>query len=180
MFDSMLEFLTTSPMPEVLLVVGGLIAIVIGFLGKNPKTVVDNIAVALGFIVGAVMILMSFLLATDGGWPFSTFLISLLLGVGLFFRVFRKVKVALILALVIGAFLAYGLYLLELDMTIILIVTLIAMVLLYLLFGFVEFFADLVGGVLSFRPVLIVLGLLAILEAVLLFSNSSITTVTGL
>ncbi|MGD1059831.1 MAG: hypothetical protein ABR879_00005, partial [Methanomassiliicoccales archaeon] len=91
--------LTASPMPQLLLMLGGLIALVIAIVGRNPKTKIDNIAVALGFVVGAVMIIEAILLWTGGGHAGSTLLITGLLGFGLFMRVFRKVKIALIIAL---------------------------------------------------------------------------------
>jgi len=178
--------LAASPMPEMLLLLGGLIALVIAIVGKNPKTKIDNIAVILGFFVGAVMIIEALLLVAAGGRPGSTILIMGLLGFGLFMRVFRKVKVALIIALVGALLTGVGLYMLEkslhtglLSPLVILIIALVVMVIIYGLLGVAEFFADVAGALLSWRPVLFVIGLLALVEAVLLFTGSSLSAVVG-
>ena len=178
--------LTVSPMPELLLLLGGLIALVIAFVGKNKKTVIDNIAVFLGFFVGIVMIVEAILLYNSGNSTGSTIWISAILGFGLFMRVFRKVKVALILALVAALVTGIGLYLLEksahtgfLSPIVILIIAMVVMALVYVLIGVAEFLADLAGAVASWRPVLFVLGSLALVEAALLFSGSSLSAIIG-
>jgi hypothetical protein len=80
--------LAVSPMPELLLLLGGLIALVIAFVGKNKKTVIDNVAVFLGFFVGIVMVVEAILLYNSGNSSGSTIWISAILGFGLFMRVF--------------------------------------------------------------------------------------------
>lgn len=178
--------LTISPMPELLLLLGGLIALVIAFVGKNKKTVIDNVAVFLGFFVGIVMIVEAILLYSAGNSSGSTIWISAILGFGLLMRVFRKVKVALILALVAALVTGIGLYLLEksvhtgfLSPIVILIIALVVMAIVYGLIGVAEFFADLAGAIASWRPVLFILGILALAEAALLFSGSSISAIIG-
>jgi len=178
--------LTISPMPELLLLLGGLIALVIAFVGKNKKTVIDNVAVFLGFFVGIVMIVEAILLYNSGNSTGSTIWISAILGFGLFMRVFRKVKVALIIALVAALITGVGLYLLEkslqtgyLSPIVILIIALVVMAIVYGLIGMLEFFADIAGAVASWRPVLFIPGVLALVEAALLFSGSSLAGIIG-
>lgn len=176
----MLEFLTESPMPELLLLLGGIIAIAIALLGNNPRTAVDNIARVLGFIVGGLLMVMSAMMLWEGIGATSTWLIGFLLGIGLFFKIFKKVPVAAMLALMVGAIVGFILYDAGVDTIVLAIAVLVLIILIYVLTRFVEFIADLVGRILGLRPVLFILGALGMIEAALLFMNSSLTTLTGI
>lgn len=176
----MLEFLTESPMPELLLLLGGLLAIAIALIGNNPRTAVDNIARILGLFVGALLMLMSAMMLWDGIGAMSTWLIGFLLGIGLFFKIFKKVPVAIMLALMLAAVVGFFLYGAGISTTVVAIAALVVLVLVYALTRFVEFIADLAGRILGLRPVLFILGLLGMIEAGLLFMDSSLTTYTGL
>jgi len=176
----MLEFLTESPMPELLLLLGGLLAIAIAILGNNPRTAVDNIAKVLGLFVGALLMLMSAIMLWDGIGAMSTWLIGFLLGIALFFKIFKKVPVALMLALMLAAVAGFFLYDAGMSTIVVAIVALVVLVLVFALTRFVEFIADLVGRILGLRPVLFILGLLGMIEAGLLFMDSSLTGFTGL
>ena len=176
----MLEFLTESPMPELLLLLGGLLAITIALIGNSQRTIVDNIARVLGLFVGGLLMVMSGLMLHDGIGATSTWLIGFLLGIGLFFKIFRKVPVAAMLALMLGAVVGFILYDSGFDTTVVGIAVLVVIVLVYVLTRFVEFIADLVGRILGLRPVLFVFGILGLIEAALLFMNSSISVYTGI
>jgi len=176
----MLEFLTESPMPELLLLLGGIIAIAIALLGNSPRTAVDNIARVLGFIVGALLMIMSAMMLWEEIGATSTWLIGFLLGIGLFFKIFKKVPVAAMLALMVGAIVGFILYDAGVDTTVLAIAVLVVIILTYVLTRFVEFIADLVGRILGLRPVLFILGVLGMIEAALLFMDSSLTTLTGI
>lgn len=176
----MLEFLTTEPVPALLLLLGGLLAIAIAVLGDSKKTSVDNIARVLGFFVGAVLILLAIALLWDGIGTTSTWLIATLLGIGLFFKIFKKVPVAALLALLVGAIVAFLLLEANLDTVVVMIITVIVMIIVFVITRFVEFIGDLVGRILGLRPVLFILGLLGMLEAALLFMDSSLTAMLGL
>jgi hypothetical protein len=176
----MLEFLTESPMPELLLLLGGLLGIAIALLGNNPRSSVDNIARAIGFLVGALLMVMSATMLWDSIGATSTWLIGFLLGIGLFFKIFKKVPVAAMLALMLGAVVGFILYDMGVDTIVLAIAVLVVIILVFVLTRFVEFIADLVGRILGLRPVLFILGILGLIEAALLFSNSSLTSFTGL
>jgi hypothetical protein len=176
----MLEILTESPMPELLLLLGGIIAVAIALLGNNPRTAVDNIARVLGFIVGALLMVMSAMMLWEEIGATSTWLIGFLLGIGLFFKIFKKVPVAAMLALMVGAIVGFILYDAGVDTTVLAIAVLVVIILMYVLTRFVEFIADLVGRILGLRPVLFILGVLGMIEAALLFMDSSLTTLTGI
>jgi hypothetical protein len=176
----MLEFLTESPMPALLLLLGGLLGIAIAILGNNQRTAVDNIARVLGLFIGALLMLMSAIMLWDGIGAMSTWLIGFLLGIALFFKIFKKVPVALMLALMLAAVAAFFLYEAGMSTIVVAVVALVVLVLVFALTRFVEFIADLVGKILGLRPVLFILGLLGMIEAGLLFMDSSLMTLTGM
>lgn len=171
----MLEFLTDSPMPQLLLLLGGLLAVAIAILGNKPKMMIDNVARILGFLVGAVLIVMSIALLMDKIGATSTWIIALLLGIGLFFKIFKKVPVAIMLALILGAIVGFLLYQAGIGDIVTLILVVVVVLFVYIVTRFVEFIADLVGRILGLRPVLFILGLLAMVEAALIFAGNSLS-----
>lgn len=182
----MFSELASSPIPEVALLVGGFIAILLGIVGKSEKTSIDEIALFFGFFVGAFMIFLGIVLYSEGDWPTSTIIVMVVLGLGLFMRVFRKVKWAVIIAWIVGGGVGYGLYLLSkvalasvLTPTVIIVAALIVMLIVYFLLKFLEDTISFFGAILSFRPILFVLGIVAIFESVLLFLDSSLWAIFG-
>ncbi len=118
--------------------------------------------------------------AFEGYLCIAPWLIGFLLGIALFFKIFKKVPVALMLALMLAAVAGFFLYDAGMSTTVVAIVSLVVLVLVFALTRFVEFIADLVGRILGLRPVLFILGLLGMIEAGLLFMDSSLTGFTGL
>jgi hypothetical protein len=176
----MLEFLTQSPVPELLLLLGGILGVAIAILGNSPRTAVDNIARILGLFAGGLLMLMSVIMLWEGIGATSTWLIGFLLGIALFFKIFRKVPVAAMLALMVGAIVGFILYDAGIDTTVLAIAVLVVIIIVFVLTRFVEFIADLVGRILGLRPVLFILGILGLIEAALLFMNSSLSGYTGI
>jgi hypothetical protein len=182
----MFSELSTRPIAETALIVGGLIALVIAIVGKNQKTHVDEVALVIGFFLGAFMIFLAIVLWTNGGWENSTLIVMAVLGIALFFRVIRKVKWAAVVALVVGVAVGYGLYLLSkttltgvLTSTVIVIIAVVVMLIVYVTLKFLEDIIGFFGGVLSFRPILFVVGLVGVVEGVLLVTDSSLTQLLG-
>ena len=90
----MLDELAISPVPELLLIIGGVIAIFIALKG-GQKGLGASLS-GLGFVIGALLILGGIRIIVSGGFGVEIYGILLVLGVGLFFRVFHIVPVALI------------------------------------------------------------------------------------
>ncbi len=169
----MLELLTESPTPELLLLLGGILGVAVAILGNDRRGAIDNIARGLGFLVGGLLMAASALMLWDGIGATSTWLIGFLLGIALFFKVFRKVPVAVLLALIIGSLIGFFLYDAGFSIGLLVIVALVAMVIIYVLLRFAQFIANLIGRILGLRPVLLVLGVLGLIEAALLLSSGS-------
>ncbi|MEM0448577.1 MAG: hypothetical protein QW520_02000 [Methanomassiliicoccales archaeon] len=173
----MLDLLAREPVPALLLLLGGLLAFTIAVLGNSKKTSVDSIARGLGFFVGLALVLLAIALVWDKSGATSTWLISLLLGVGLFFKIFKKVPVAALLALLIGAVVGFFLLKTELSAIVVLSITVVVMLIVFIVARTAEFLGDLVGRILGLRPVLLLLGIIGMIESVLLFMQSSLSSI---
>jgi len=182
---AMEEFLA-SPTPEIALLVGGLLALIIGIVGQSDKTHIDEVAVVLAFIVGLFMIALAVLEIIYGSLPLSTVLILGILGLSLFSRAFKKVKWALILSVaiagIIGLLLHYLATAIPLEFitgTVIIVICLVIFFILFLIFKAIETTSRFMGAIISFRPIILIGGILALLEAALLFMGNSISGLLG-
>ena len=178
--------LIANPVPEIVLLVGGFLALLIGIVGKSDKTSLDEIAVFLAFFVGLFMIVLAILIAVYGDQPTSTMLVMGILGMCLFSRAFKKIKWAFIISVLIAGVLALLLHLLATNLsigfltpTVILIIAFVAFIILFLILKAIETTFRFLGGAISFRPIMFIGGILAIIEGVLLFMGSSLSAVFG-
>lgn len=181
-----IEELIASPMPELALLVGGLLAVMIGILGKSDKTRLDELAIVLAFFVGIFMVVLAVLEITYGSVPTSTVIVLGILGFSLFSRGFKKIKWAFIISILVAGgiglllnHLATTFSLEFLSLTVILIIAFVIFIILFLILKAIESTIRLAGAVVSFRPIMFVGGLIAILEAVLLFMGTSISGLLG-
>jgi len=181
-----LEEFLASPTPEIALLVGGILAVIIGILGRNDRTHIDEVTLALAFLIGIFMIILGILEIAYGSLPLSAVLILGILGLSLFSRVFKRIKWAFILSVVIagiiGLLLHYVATTLSLDFlsgTVILIICVVIFFILFLVLKAIETTTRFLGAVISFRPIILIGGLLAILEAALLFMDTSISGLLG-
>ncbi len=182
-----LSQLAETPIPELVLLFAGFMAVFIGAYGdRDDTTHWDEIIRAMAFIVGLVLIFLSIVYALDKDFNFSTLLVMGLLGFGLFMRVFRRVKwsagIALIVGIVVFALVhnfAVANDVEWLSITAVLIITLVAMFIVYMTLHVLEAMTDFLGAIVSFRPLLLILGLLGIVEAVLIFAETSLSGLLG-
>ena len=159
----MLDELAISPVPELLLILGGVIAIFIALKG-GQKGLGASLS-GLVFVIGALLILGGVRIIISGGFGVEAYGTLLVLGVGLFFRVFHEVPVALIASSILAliAFLVISVF--TLNLVYVAIGTLGAFLVCFFIVGSVEMVVDSVGRLLGWRPVLLVLGVLALLIA---------------
>jgi hypothetical protein len=163
------------------LVAGGLVAIASAWYGRKESSSMDEVLLFLGFIVGAAMIAIGAWIWSAGEFDISTRFILIFLGLSLFLRAIKGIKLAAIIALIIGGAVGYGLYWISksfelefLSTTVILVVAFIVMIIVYAIFKFAEDLMDFGGMVLGFRPLQFVMGLIALVEAVLLLAGYSL------
>jgi hypothetical protein len=177
--------LASTSVVEVVLLLGGLLAVSSAVVGHKKERILDDFLVILGFIAGAVILIIGLVALTvkSGNLPSSTIIILFVLGGGLFLHLIKKIKWAALIALVVGVGIGYILYQAAktfnitnyLTPTVIVIIAFVIMIIIYAMLKFFEDIISIAGGILSFRPVMFVAGLVAILESFLLFSGSSLS-----
>ncbi|MDH7509302.1 MAG: hypothetical protein QHH00_07915 [Methanomassiliicoccales archaeon] len=172
----LIDGLFSGTVLSIILLVGGVAAVLIAIIGKDQRSHYDEILAVIGFLIGAFMIFVGASIYQKSGWDqSSTMLIFISLGLGLFFRVFKRIRWASLISLIVGLVLGLILYNLSKSLTIItlspitiLVVVFVVMILVYIVLRALEGVIDFFGGVISFRPVLFFLGLLAVAESLML------------
>lgn len=159
----MLDELAISPYPELLLTLGGVIAIFIAVKG-GQKGLGASLS-GLGFIIGALLILGGVRIIVSGSFGVEVYGTLLVLGVGLFFRVFHKVPVALIASSILALITFLVISVFTLDLIYVAIGTLGVFLVCLFVVGSMEVIVDSVGRFLGWRPVLLIIGVVALLVA---------------
>lgn len=169
---------------EAALLIGGLLAVASAIVGHKKERISDDILVIIGFIAGAVIILIGVMVLIDNhDIPDSSIIMLFVLGGGLFLHLAKKIKFAAIIALVVGIVVGYLINEAAISFgvtdvltpLVIVIITLVIMVIIYVFLKFFEEILHLAGGILSFRPIMFVVGVLALVEAALLYTGSSLS-----
>ncbi len=160
----MLEELAISPVPELLLILGGVMALFVAIKGGQKQGLGASLS-GLGFFIGALLILGGARIIFSGSFTVEVYGTLLILGVGLFFRVFYKVPVAFIVSSILAliAFLVISVF--TLNLVYVAIGTLGVFLVCFFVVGSMEVVVDSVGRLLGWRPVLLILGVVALLMA---------------
>ncbi|AIZ56698.1 hypothetical protein Mpt1_c08200 [Candidatus Methanoplasma termitum] len=175
-FESEVNFVNTH-IPELLLFVGGLIALLIVYAYlKDDSSKKYKAAMVLGVIFGAIMIFLS--ISSYANWALFASAIIAITGFALVIRPFRDVHFAVIGALLIMV-LAYiflgGLAGTALDFMATgwprIIAAFVLGAIAYMIMNFAEAIIKLFGKLFNWWPFLLVLALICIVEAILMFSG---------
>jgi len=176
-----LAFLAEDPVPELALVVGGLLSIAIALYGHREDSYWDEVGTFFAFILGVVMFLMTYVLAVESAVGWFTLVVIVILALTLFLKPLRGIPWAGVVgALVGGAAAAAASFVLPsevfgIDEWIVLVVIfLIVGTIVHVVFHFLEDVLTIARMVLDWKPTMIIVGLVAIAEGVLLFLDSSI------
>lgn len=158
--------LTSTSSTEMVLLIGSIIAIVIGILGRRNKEGKEykQYLIIISAITGAVMIVWALLMVFDGTWQLILLMMILVLGIGLLFPLLPKMNLGTILALIIA--LMAGLAVQSWGGWAILIVFLIVFFVLWFVFKLIFGTARAAGRALGSRMVLLVVGILGIIVAI--------------
>ena len=154
---------TSTSTTEIVLLIGSVVAIIVGVLGrKNKKGNEFKAAIrAISGIMGAIMILWAVLMVFDGTWALLMLLMILVLGIGLLLPLLPKMNLGTVLALIIA--LLAGMAVSSMGGWWILIVFLIVFFILWVVFRLIFGVARLAGAVLGSRWVLLVVGFLGLM-----------------
>jgi len=154
--------ITSTSSTEIVLLIGSIVAIVVGLLGRKNKNGSEfkSAIRAVSAIVGAIMILWAILMVLDGTWNLIMLLMVLVLGIGLLLPLLPKFNLGTILALLIA--LIAGAAVSGWGGWAILVVFLIVFFVLWFVFKLIFGVTRAAGAVLGSRWVLLVVGILGI------------------
>ncbi|MCL1811129.1 MAG: hypothetical protein FWG41_02765 [Methanomassiliicoccaceae archaeon] len=164
----------TDHIPEIILLIGGLIALFIVYsYVKNELSKKYKVSVAIGVLFGALMIVLS--LSSYAEWELFPTVVIVVTGFTLVIRPFRQVHFAVIGALLImvlvylflGGLAGTGLEFLAEGWPRI-IVAFIVGAFAYMIMHFAESLIKLFGKLFNWWPLLLVLALVCIVEAILM------------
>lgn len=175
------SFLANDPYPALALIVGGLLSVFVAVYGKRDDSHLDELGTYSGFILGAVMGVMALFVAIEKTVNWFTLTVLILLAVTLFLKPMKDIPWAGIAGLITGAAAVYGASLFlpatvfGVDRWIILVVIfLIVGTIVHVLFRFIEDVLKITRMILDWKPVMVLVGLVAMAEGVLLFFDSSL------
>ena len=171
-------------LPETILLIGGLLAIlIVVFYVKDKGSWKYKGTMVLGFLFGLLMAVEA--ITTYGEWRLVTSIFVAVAAFALIIRPFREVHFAIILSffvmviiyIAMGQFNGYMLFD-QFDLTVLsegwprIIVAFIAGAFVYMITNFAEGLVKMFGKLLNFWPVLLILGLVCIVEAVLMLTGN--------
>ncbi len=167
-----LEFLIEN-MPIVLLLVG-FASLAPLFRGRLKP--LSSLLVAMGFLLGILALYLAYVIITRGNYDLATLSLLIVAGLMLFLRPVKNMRWAALIAFMVGAFISYYAYsTFALTTTVLVVVFVAATLLLYLLFKFTEDLLGIIGGILSFSPIAIIIGIACIVQAILILMDTSLT-----
>lgn len=173
--------LASEPYPAIALVVGGILSAFVAFYGKRDDSHLDELGTYFGFILGAVIGAMAVIVAIEETVNWFTLAMMILLAVTLFTKPIKDIPWAAVVGLIAGSAATYAVWAFlpslvsgENGWMILAAVFLIVAVIVHAIFHFMEDVLKLTGMILNWRPVMVVVGLVATVEGVLLFFDSSL------
>lgn len=177
-----LSILAEDPYPAVALLVGGLLSMFIAFYGRRDDSHLDEVGTFFAFILGIVMGVMAFFVATEETVNWFTLAVIVVLAVTLFLKPMKEIPWAGVMGMIAGAAVAYlaSLYLPDtvfgIDEWIVLAVIFIVVgAIVHMIFHFIEDVLTIARMVLDWRPAMVIVGAVAIVEGgLLLFFDTSL------
>lgn len=162
-----------------ILIVGG-VAASSRLLAAGSKAI-QAVLNGIGFFIGIVAVLLAGLALSGHVLDSFTIALTVITGLLLILRPLKNVRWAALLGLSAGALTAYFAWaVLHVTSQVILLVAgLVVALLVYVIFKFAEDILHVAGGILSFPPIAIAIGLIAILHGVLLLFGSGIPDLMG-
>lgn len=159
-------------LPIVLLAVG---FVCLAPLFRGSLKPVSRVLVAVGFFLGILALVLVYAVFSSGRYDVFTLVILGVAGLMLLLRPVRSVRWAALVSLAVGLLASYYVYnAFHVATTVLIIVFVAATLLLYLLFKFAEDLVGAIGGILSFPPIAVVIGIICVLQAILILMGMSL------
>lgn len=169
--NSVIDTLNQYHIPEVFLGIVGLLMIIIGYCYlKHKDSSAYKLLVAIGVVAGVVMVILCLSSSLKGSLP--TLLIVLVASFALIIRPFRNLKFAIVFALLVAALVFVSLGNLSGNLAFLssiwprVIIALVAGLIVYILLVLLQNLTLFFAKVFNLWPVLFILGIVCILEAV--------------
>ena len=169
------DFVTANSV-ALALALGGLLALFTSLYGKKEKSFLDEILMIVGFFVGAFLVFMGVQAAVMTPRPVALVAIAVILALGLsmFLKPLRKIPFSMIISLISGGVVAYFLIKLNLSATWVLVITLVVMAIVWMMLKFLGIGVRIAEWILSARPIMFIVGIIALIEGVLLWMGNSL------
>jgi hypothetical protein len=178
-----ISVLGSEPFPSVALIVGGLLAIFVAAYGRRDDSHIDELGTFVAFILGAIMLVMAVFVAMEESLGWFSLVVIIALAVTLFLKPMKEVPWAAVVGMAAGGVAVYfaNSFLSDMDLgvdtwIILVVIFLVVGAIVHMLFHFIEDMLTIARKVLGWGPVMIIVGLIAIAEGVLVLMDRSIIT----
>ena len=176
-----LSVLADEPYPAIILIIGGLLSIFVALYGRRDDSHLDELGTFVAFVLGILMGIIAFFFGTQEEVNWFTLVVLIVVAVTLFLKPMKEIPWAGVVGMAAGAVAVYvgNLYLPEdvfgVEKWIVLVVVFfIVGAIVHMLFHFVEDVLTITQKVLDWKPVMVIVGLVAIVEGVLVLMGSSL------
>jgi hypothetical protein len=178
-----ISVLGSDPFPSVALIVGGLLAIFVAAYGHRDDSHIDELGTFLAFILGAIMLLMAVFVAMEESLGWFSLAVIIVLAVTLFLKPMKEIPWAALVGMAAGGAAAFFANSFLSDMNlgvdtwiVLVVIFLVVGAIVHMFFHFIEDMLTIARKVLDWGPVMIIVGLIAIVEGVLVLMDRSIIT----
>lgn len=176
-----LSFLAEEPLPASALIIGGLLSIAIALYGHRDDSHWDEVGTFFGFVLGAAMFVMAFVVGVENAVTWFTLAVLVVLALTLFLKPMREIPWAGVLGAILGAvvalaasfFLPSKVFGID-EWIVLLIIFFVVAAIVHGLLHFLEDVLTIATMVLDWKPTMVIVGVVAIAEGVLLFMDKSI------
>ena len=176
-----LSVLANEPYPAAALMVGGLLSIFIALYGHRDDSYLDEVGTIFAFILGAAMFVMIYVVATEEVVRTFTLIVMVILALTLFLKPLKEIPWAGIVGAIAGGAAAFAASLVlpstlfGIDEWIVLLVIFFVVGgIVDMLLHFMEDMLTIATMVVSWKPVMVLVGLVSIAEGAMLLMDSSL------
>lgn len=178
-----LAFLADEPLPAAALLVGGILSLFIAIYGRRDDSYLDEVGTFLAFVLGAVMLVMAYAVWAEEALGWFSLVLIIVLALTLFLKPLKEIPWSGLLGVVAGALAAYGASLVlpsELfgydEWIFLVVIFFIVGAIVHAIFHFMEDMFTIATMVVGWKPTMILVGLVAVAEGVLILMDRSLST----
>lgn len=178
-----LAFLADDPVPAAALIVGGFLSLFIAVYGRRDDSYLDEIGTFLAFVLGGAMLVMAYAVWSEDTLGWSSLALIIVLALTLFLKPLKEIPWSGLVGAIAGGLAAYGASLVlpsevfgVQEWIVLLIVFFVVGAIVHAIFHFIEDMLTVATLVVGWTPTMVVVGLVAVAEGVLLLTGRSISS----